>query len=566
MKQVAKILCVCLTFGFSLISVAIVPPLERTLTIQFKQEKMADVLRKIGQQVGVSFSYGATAFDANRQVTQVFERKSVREIIDALFEGTVKAKQKGAYIILTKSEKNVVAGYIRESGSGENLKDVTVYDPVSLRSAVTDSFGYFEIDLKKLSTPDVQLLVKKVNYIDTLMVVPNKTRELQQVKLTREEKRWENFKTRLETKMDGIWRWTKNQAVRINQKNMNDTLYRVGQVSFVPFLGTNHKMSGHVVNGYSLNVLGGYSAGTKALEVGGLFNMNRGNVTGAQVAGLFAINGGTTTGAQVSGIFNVSEGDVVGMQVGGIFNRNEGKTHGFQMGGILNSAQDTLIGMQTAGILNVADANVLGIQLAGITNLSTEVTGMQVAGIINKAKKVKGVQVGLINVADSLQGAQLGLINWVKRGYHRVEVSTDEVMPISVAFRSGTTKLHSLLAIGHQPKGDTATWSFGLGLGSLWNLSRRLSFNADVSSHQLVRNRFEEENQLHKLFLGFDCRVAKNLSVAGGVTLNFNVFAKEGVDPTALFQNYQPSVRVGSLTERHGYQWWWGAKVGVRFW
>ena len=56
-------------------------------------------------------------------------------------------------------------------------------------------------------------------------------------------------------------------------KNFFET--RPFQVSLVPGLGSHGKMSGQVVNNFSLNVFGGYTAGTNGSELGGLFNIDK---------------------------------------------------------------------------------------------------------------------------------------------------------------------------------------------------------------------------------------------------------------------------------------------------
>jgi hypothetical protein len=68
------------------------------------------------------------------------------------------------------------------------------------------------------------------------------------------------------------------------------------QLSLVPGISTQGKMSGQVVNNFSFNLLGGYTGGTNGLEVGGLFNIDKKDVKYLQAAGLFNIAGGKTKG------------------------------------------------------------------------------------------------------------------------------------------------------------------------------------------------------------------------------------------------------------------------------
>jgi hypothetical protein len=75
------------------------------------------------------------------------------------------------------------------------------------------------------------------------------------------------------------------------------------QVSLLPFIGTHGRLSGNVINDYSINFLGGYSRGTRQLELGFFFNLDRGDVRWLQIAGFGNMVGGNFYGIQDSGIF-----------------------------------------------------------------------------------------------------------------------------------------------------------------------------------------------------------------------------------------------------------------------
>ncbi|OYW18030.1 MAG: hypothetical protein B7Z54_06910, partial [Sphingobacteriales bacterium 12-47-4] len=50
------------------------------------------------------------------------------------------------------------------------------------------------------------------------------------------------------------------------------------QVSLIPGLSSHGKLSSQVINKFSLNVLGGYTAGTQGIEIGGIFNIDKKDV------------------------------------------------------------------------------------------------------------------------------------------------------------------------------------------------------------------------------------------------------------------------------------------------
>src|SRR5690606_6041715 len=106
----------------------------------------------------------------------------------------------------------------------------------------------------------------------------------------------------------------------IRSSNMDFVRENIFQVSFLPPVGTNLKMSGLIKNYTSLNILGGYAYGVGGFEVAGLYNITRWDVVGAQVAGLTNIVGGNVKGAQAAGLYNRSQGILEGVQVAGLNN------------------------------------------------------------------------------------------------------------------------------------------------------------------------------------------------------------------------------------------------------
>jgi hypothetical protein len=154
------------------------PPLERNITISFENEAVETALKKVSQQGGLTFSYSPAVIKTDRSITGNYVNKSIRQILDDFFKGAVSYKSRGNYIILTRAEngstqnQQKVSGYVIDEATGDKLKNVSIYDPVSLASAITDDYGYFQIDLPE-SAKDVKLAVRKHNYADTIVVVPS---------------------------------------------------------------------------------------------------------------------------------------------------------------------------------------------------------------------------------------------------------------------------------------------------------------------------------------------------------------------------------------------------------
>jgi hypothetical protein len=599
------------------------PYLERVLTISLSADRLDGALKKISQQAGFTFSYSPAIVETDKVVSYNFVNKTVREILDQLFNGTIQYKVRGSYIILTKAEigssskePKVYSGYVVDEATGERLKNVSIYDPVTLSSTVTDSYGYFEIEIPK-PDKDLRLAINKQNYTDTLVVPQNQGRLLNiPLKINREK--ISSIADTVGQRLKRFWQRTKVfTKQQVNMANIEDTLHRKSQVSLVPFIGTNHSLSGNIINDYSFNIIGGYSLGVRKLELGGVFNIVRGNVEGAQFAGTFNAVGGNVKGAQLGGVFNANYGDVEGGQFAGIFNFNWGSTKYFsgagvfnftrldsravqlagignitlkhqespqfaglfnfsgssaksQLAGSYNFVGGNLSGWQAAGILNFAARDVSGAQTSGLLNFTgKKLKGVQIAGVLNYATRVEGAQIGLINIADSLQGVSVGLLSIVLKGYHKFEISADEVFYTNLAFRTGVRKFYNILTVGVKPstlKNEASFWTFGYGIGTAPKLMKKLFLNVDVTSQQIMQgNSFEALNILNKAYLGVDFQLWKKMSITAGATLNHHVTETEYDGYWNVFSGYKPEYIYEKNYSSTTAKMWIGGKIGLRF-
>lgn len=89
---------------------------------------------------------------------------------------------------------------------------------------------------------------------------------------------------------------------------------RFFQFGLFPPISSNGTNSGKTVNSVSINLLGGYSAGTRIFELGGIWNASREYTKGLQIAGLMNV-GGHVNGLQLSALVNVAK-SVNGVQIG----------------------------------------------------------------------------------------------------------------------------------------------------------------------------------------------------------------------------------------------------------
>jgi hypothetical protein len=241
---------------------------------------------------------------------------------------------------------------------------------------------------------------------------------------------------------------------------------------------------------------------------------------------------------------------------------------GAQLAGVMNFTTKEVIGFQGTGVLNFTASDVKGTQLAGVTNFAREVEGAQVAGVLNIAKNVKGAQVGLFNYSDSISGVPVGLISFVKSGYHTMELSTNEVIPLNLAFRSGKREFYNMLFAGIRPEvADEVTWSFGYGIGTSPRLGQKTFLNIEVSSEQLNKGNVSALNLVNRAYLGIDFQVAPKFALFAGPTFNFRIYDENYTNHPDLFSYSGPKTfsERSYIYEDVASQLWWGFRAGLRF-
>ncbi len=341
------------------------------------------------------------------------------------------------------------------------------------------------------------------------------------------------------------------------------------QISFVPFIGTNGVNSGVTINDYSFNVLGGFSAGTKKLEMAGLFNINTTDTQHAQFAGVFNQVNGKVRGAQFAGVINSNLDSVSGFQAAGVVNFTTGAVDGAQLAGVTNFTTKDVRGFQGAGVMNFAVGNVDGAQVAGVTNFAIgDVDGAQVSAVLNFARNVDGAQIGLFNYSDSISGVPIGLVSIVKSGYNTMELSTNEVMPINLAWRTGVRPFYNIIMAGIRPEiEDKVTWSIGYGIGTSPQLGKKVFLNIEATSEQVSIGELVALNLVNKFYLGAEYQITPKLAIFGGPTVNYRVFETEYENHPELFAYGSPKIQHERTYQDGdlGGQLWYGFRAGLRF-
>jgi hypothetical protein len=556
--NVIKRLLILLIALFPILSVAQV--LERRITYKCQSQTIANALRQLEQQENIVFSYSPSIIDGQKMVSINAVNTPLRGTLLELIGSTYNFKESKNYIIITRDSKaskyTAIKGYVEDS-NGHSVDGATVYHQGSRRSANTNAAGYYQLYIERDLDP-MSLQVGKANLADTALKQLQSNSNYEPLTLRAQSD------TTLYTYLSGVKRgindvsqdiasfWIKN---RIEVQNVDDTIYRAAQVSFVPFIGTNRKLSANCSNAFSFNILGGYAFSSRAFEFAGLFNMNRENATGFQLAGLYNINGGTQHGAQISGLFGYNQRASCGFQLGGLFNINPGGFTGMNIAGLVHYSGFNSSGFTLSGVGNVQRGDYKGVQLAGVFNVAHSAT-VQI-GTFNVAKHAK-TQIGVINIADSVSGVPIGVFSLIKKGYHKVEISYDSDKYLNGALRLGVSKLYTIYFAGMKPSApDSTEWTFGFGFGTSPKVSYRTRLNFDLTTQQMIQGGFAEYYNIRTQFqVGVESQIFKHLALFAAVNVSY--LTADSRDPYDAFES--PLYRINE----NPTDWWIGARAGVR--
>jgi len=586
-----------------------IPLLERDITICANGVSPQSVLSAISQQGGFVFSYSPSVLPEGN-VTICIEHQPVRLVLNTLFNGAIDYSIRGKYIILKKSivkpneETKIVEGYLIDSITGARIANASIYDKEQMLSAITNKYGYFKIEVPK-NTEIPKIYLSKQGYSDSTLLTSKGKNNFFNIKLISKQifdGASSTFEDLIKSPLSDslkkkawIPNWLLTQPMKAHVRNVSDTLFKRVQISFLPFISTNKLLTANTANDISFNVLAGYTQEVRKFEVGGILNIVRKDVKSAQFSGVGNIVGGSARGVQAAGTFNIVRGDVGKVQLGGVINIVGGSVKGLQMAGNINIC-NTFEGAQIAGLFNYTSkfdgAQISGIwgesrvgdglqlsgimntskdftgyQVAGITNISKTVDGNQIAGIVNIASYVDGNQIGFINIADSCNGVPFGFISIVKKGYHKLEFSVDEMRFINVAYRTGVKYFHNNFLAGTSTLfSNQQFWTLGYGLGTSLGNESKVLWDFDISMNKFVKDgNWSSTNALYKFYTGVDWKLSRKSSIAFGISYNLlHTNTNETGFNKSLYE-LVPFTLSNSASGSSNLKSWIGAKVAIRF-
>lgn len=292
---------------------------------------------------------------------------------------------------------------------------------------------------------------------------------------------------------------------------------RLFQFGFFPPISSNGLNSAKIVNTISLNLIGGYSGGTKVFEMGGVWNVSLNYTKGLQVAGL------------------------------------------------LNYTGKSCNSVQTSGFANIAASGKSILQIAGLLNVADKVNGLQFSALVNVAKKMKGVQFGLINyVEDGGEGVSVGLVNIVKHGgKYELEVSFSEAINTIVSFRLGTDRFYTIFS-GGLCYNYVSEYAVGLGFGTSVKWKKRWSNQIEIQAFGVSREKMFMEssmNSIIQLRLPVCKEFAKHFKIFVGPTLNLELQSTD-VEVNTKLSPWTMWKKQWNQLQATG---WAGLSAGLRF-
>ncbi len=311
---------------------------------------------------------------------------------------------------------------------------------------------------------------------------------------------------------------------------------------------------------------GNYARNVSGAQLTAGVNIARDTVGGGQVGfgGNYARH---VTGGQFSFGVNIAPGDVSGGQVG--FGLNyAGSVTGGQFSFGANVVPGAVEAGQVGFGLNYAGTITGGQFSFGLNAVAGTAKGTQV-GALNFARYCSGGQWGLLNMNDSISGYAIGILSFSLRGYHRVDVITNDVMPLSVQFRTGTRGFHNIL--GYSPQtAPNGRWGFLYGIGTEPRIGKNGFLNIDLTGEQIVEQTqwVDAVNILGRFSVAYGHKLFGPTLFSIGPVANV-LFTDWRSGESGLYLSSLPPTKP-AYEERNGttrISGWlgWKASVGVRF-
>ncbi|MEI6749803.1 MAG: hypothetical protein WCM93_11645 [Bacteroidota bacterium] len=567
--------------------------LSRKITLDLPNCSLDVALREIGKAGRFNFSYDTDLIPVDRRVSLKANNAPVSELLNEILEKKVRPVEVGNHVILIRNRSDahekqsfpniLIKGTILDARTRVPLTDATVYEVGNKRSALSAENGNYKLVIptgKKIRS----ITYCKSGYVDSVIFIKQASEYQINILLRPIQEGFSRLNALsglvVVNSIDSLKlvSWLVPRMTKVNAQNLEIRTSRMVQLSIVPNIGINWKVTSSITNRFSLNLLAGYTGGLKGFELGGLLNITRREMNGFQFGGLGNIIGEKGRGLQIGGLCNFNQGKYNGVQFAGLFNYVPDTVRGAQISCGANIAAGYCAGWQISGVLNLSLKDVRKLQLSGLVNYGYDNNGIQLAGLLNIAKNrnngvqlavffnyakiVNGLQIGLINISKSAdRGIPVGLFSYVKKGYHFLEISGNEIFYANTAFKSGTRNFYNIAQFGI---GRDNKYLLSYGIGTIFTLNKEMSINIDASAGLAYH---PTDTIYHGLLLklnpALEYRFSKHFAIFGGPALNYFLFTKG--TPSATPRGLSTYDFYFKSTQNSSIQMWIGGVLGVRF-
>jgi hypothetical protein len=569
--------------------------LNKPVDISVKGQPVSAVLKSMSEQGKFYFSYNSNLIAGDSLVTLSVSRQPVKQVLDLLFYNKFQYKEKGDYlIILPAKEKSFhINGRILDDETGQPVDYASVYSRQLLVSTLSEDDGGFRLRIRDRAFP-VYLTISKVGYGDTTMVINNTEEALRTLRIQPRAVDLDPLIVRY-SEGESTWLGRLFLSARLRAQSRNISRFFVSlpyQASLTPGLGTHGRMSSQVVNKFSLNLAGGYTAGVNGVEIAGGFNISKQNVRYVQLAGAFNVVSGhvhgvqiagfsnnildslngvqisgfsgmvrkRVDGAQISGFLSRAGGGIAGAQITGAIGLIRNGGSGAQISGGFNQVRGLYQGVQIAGAGNYARDSVRATQISGGINIARNIKGLQLAPF-NYAKRMRGVQIGIVNIADSSSGASIGLFNFIRKSTSNISVYATDVAPFNIAWKMGTHQFYSLLMAGTGVNANQKIQTFGAGFGREFFPFKKTGFLVEILNQNIYQGNWESMASLYRLQIAATYKLNKHFLLFAGPS--YSIYDNDGSEPKKGYKSFPPSNYPGVGLGSDKVTSWIGWQAGI---
>jgi len=250
----------------------------------FSKATVGEVFQLLKERQDVLFSFNGNILQMDSVIYPRAYKGNLYDYLDGILGKEYSFKELGKHIIVQytpqrmsvdfevqtpRKDKVVITGYIKNIRTNNPISNASIFDRSALLSTLTDKNGYFELDVKKKSNL-IAVNVSKEMFRDTSVMVIFPI----EAKIGDKEKRqygyFEGYEEDHGLYKSFFGRIFLSPAQQIQSMNLGGMfLYSPYQISMTPGLSSHGFIRSQIVNKFSLNIIGGATAGVRGVELGG---------------------------------------------------------------------------------------------------------------------------------------------------------------------------------------------------------------------------------------------------------------------------------------------------------